>query len=60
MTAVGPAGPMQTGYSLNLGCIEVLGSQFQSLKIAAYDIDTTLGFSVDGLTGLRSHQAISS
>jgi len=51
VTAVGPAGPIQTGYSITLGSLEVLGAEFKEVKLAAYDIDNTLGFSVDGLLG---------
>jgi len=51
VTAVGPAGPMQTGYSLTIASLEVLGRRFADVKLAAYDIDNTLGLLVDGLLG---------
>jgi hypothetical protein len=51
VTTVGPAGPMQTGYSIGLGSLEVLGRLFADVRVAAYDMDNSLGLSVDGLLG---------
>ena len=51
VTAIGPAGPIQTGYSLNLSRLLVLGTKFESVKVAAYDFDFAADFSADGLLG---------
>ena len=53
VSAVGPAGPLQTGYAFHLREIEVLGRYFTSPLVAAYDFDnySDRGTKIGGLLG---------
>ena len=51
VTAFGPAGPMQEGYTLELKRLTVFGLNFEGIKVAVYDFDNLTEMKVDGLLG---------
>ena len=51
VSAYGPAGPIQNGYTIRIKEIEVLGKKFSTPLIAAYDYDNFAGCGIDGLLG---------
>ena len=51
VSAYGPAGEMQTGYSLKISKIEVLGITFEAPSVAVYDFDNLSTSKIDGLLG---------
>jgi len=53
VSAVGPAGPLQSGYAFHLMGIEVLGKTFEQPLVAAYDFDnySARGSKIGGLLG---------
>lgn len=47
----GPAGPLQTGYSLQIDGLAVLGKNFSTPIVAAFDFDHLEKANIDGLLG---------
>ena len=55
VASYGPAGPIQEGYTLQIGKLKVLGKEFDSPVLAVYDFDN---FSQSGLHGLLGFDVI--
>lgn len=51
VSAYGPAGPMQTGFSLHIAKLTVLGRQFHMPLVASYDYDNFADANIHGLLG---------
>jgi hypothetical protein len=51
ISAYGPSGPIDEGYSLKVAEFRVFGKSFQNLTIAAYDFTNLESDGIDGLLG---------
>ena len=51
IVALGPSGPLDEGYSLNLSQLEIFGKKFSNLVVAAYDFSNLEKEGIDGLLG---------
>jgi hypothetical protein len=47
----GPSGPIDEGYAVKIGCLELFGKKFGGLIIAAYDFSNLEAQGIDGLLG---------
>lgn len=55
MSIQGPAGDSQAGYVLTIQNLTVLGSNFQNIRVGAFDFDN---FALDGIDGLLGFDVI--
>jgi len=51
ISAYGPSGPIDDGYSLKISAIEVLGKQFSNIEVAVYDFNNLEAEGIAGLLG---------
>ena len=51
ITACGPSGPIDEGYSLEVAGLDVLNTQFKQMQVAVYDFNNLEAEGIAGLLG---------